>query len=105
MNRVRHSLLALTAAVAALLATLFVATATLASSLPGQEGFGVAMSSEIPCESQTAICTTDCAVLCQALMVQPPMMDQPASPRTTTYRVRPAVLRSLSVEAEDPPPR
>lgn len=105
MNRFRHSLLALTAAVAALLATFFVATATLASSLPGQEGHGVAMSSEIPCEPEAAICATDCAVLCQALMAPPPMMDQPISHRTTAYRVRPALLRSLSVEAEDPPPR
>ena len=105
MNRLRHSLFALTAGAVALLATFFVATATLASSLPHQKGHDVAMSSGMPCESEATDCAPDCAVLCQALLVQPPMIYRPMNHITTTYRVRTAVLGSLSVEAEDPPPR
>lgn len=105
MNRFRHSLLALTAAAVALLATFFVATATLASNPPRQEKHDVAMSSEMPCEPEATICATDCAVLCQALVVQPPMFDQPVPHFRATYRVRTAVLDSFSVEAEVPPPR
>ena len=105
MNCLRHNLLALTAGVVALLATFFVATATLASSPPHQVGHDVAMSSDMPCEPEATVCAPDCAVLCQALVMQPPMTDHIASHFRATYRVRTAVLGSLSVEAEDPPPR
>ena len=105
MNRLRHSLFALTAGVVALLATFFVATAPLASSPPHREGHDVAMSSKMPCEPEATVCAPDCAVLCQALVVQPPVIDQRLGHFRTTYGVRTAVLGSLSVEADDPPPR
>lgn len=105
MNRLCHSLFALTAGVAALLATFLVATATLASSPPHQEGPDIAMSAEMPCEPEATVCAPDCAVICQALVLQPPMFDHIASHFRATYRVRTAVLGSLSVEAVDPPPR
>ena len=105
MNRLRRSLLALTAGVVALLGTLFVATATLASSPPHQVGHDGAMWSEMPCAPEATVCAPDCAVLCQALVVLPPMIDQRVGHFRTTYRVRTVVLGSLSVEAEDPPPR
>ena len=105
MNCLRHNLLALTAGVVALLATFFVATATLASSPPHQVGHNVAMSQEMPCGPKATVCAPDCAVLCQALVVMPPMIDQRVGHSRTTYRVRTAALGSLIVEAEDPPPR
>lgn len=105
MNCVRHSLLALTAGIVALLATIFVTTATLASSPPHQGGPAKAMSAEMPCEPEVTACAPDCAVLCQALMVQPPKIDRRVGHFRATYRVRTTVLGSLSVEAEDPPPR
>lgn len=104
MTRLRHSMLALTSGVVALLATFFVATATLASNPPRQVGHDAAMSSEMPCEPE-ATCAPDCAVLCQALVMQPPMIDQRVGHSRATYRVRTTVLGSLTVEAEDPPPR
>ena len=105
MNCLRHSLLALTAGVVALLAMLFVATATLAASPPPQMGHDVAVASGMPCEPEGAACAPDCAVLCQALMVQPPMIDHREGHFGATYSIRTTVLGSLSVEAEDPPPR
>ena len=105
MNRLRHSLLALTAGIVALLATFFVATATLASSPPHQVGHDVAMSGGMSCDPEATVCAPDCAVLCQALVVQPPMIDQRVGHFRATYRVLTTVLGSLSVEAVDPPPR
>lgn len=105
MNCLRHSLLALTSGVVSLLATFFVTTATLASSPPSGMGHDVAMSSGMPCEPEATVCAPDCAVLCHALVMQPPMIDQRGNHSTATYRVRTTVLGSLSVEAEDPPPR
>lgn len=104
MNRLRHSLLALTAGVVALLATFFVATATLASS-PPQVKRDVAMSAGIPCEPEATVCAPDCAVRCQALVIQPPMVERLVGHFRATYRVLTTVLGSLSVGAEDPPPR
>lgn len=105
MNRFRHSLLALTSAAFALLSMLLVATAATASSPPGHEVAGMVMSSDMPCEPEQAVCATDCAVLCQLLLVQAPIIDQPAVHSRATYRLRATALGSLSVEAEDPPPR
>lgn len=105
MNRLRHSLIALTAGVVALLVTFFVATATLAFSPPHQVGHHVAISPEMPCEPEATLCAPDCAVLCEALTLQPPLINQPLNPRTTPYSVCPTGLRSPSLEAEDPPPR
>lgn len=63
------------------------------------------MASGMPCEPEATVCEPDCAVLCQALVPQPPMIEHRVGQFGATYRIQTTVLGSLNVEAEDPPPR
>lgn len=104
MGRFRTSLVALSSAAMALFSVLFVATAALAVSSVDAAPH-VAMSSDMPCDQERASCSTDCAVLCHALVMKPPMVEGPLGHTRPTYSVMQTVLTSFGVEAEDPPPR
>lgn len=108
MNRpLRHNLVALTSAVIALMAMLFAVSATVAVAAPGP-GPGMAamnQSGDRPCDRGGPACADDCAVLCHGLLAGPPPLAPPVFHRGPIRQQRAAALRSLSVEAEDPPPR
>lgn len=108
MNRLfRHTLIAPASALIALMALLFLASATMAvaapMSAPGMAPLG--QSRDMPCEKGKPACASDCAVLCYGLLVEPPVVAPPITHPRQIYRPQAITLRSLSVEAEDPPPR
>lgn len=105
MNRFRRRAFAAISATIALLSMLVVATAAMASGPPTSQPNVMEMSVDMPCEGEDAVCSVDCAIFCQVLVVLAPVVDQPPRHLGTAYRVGETVLGSLSVEADDPPPR
>lgn len=105
MNRFRRRAFAAISATIALLSMLVVATAAMASGPLTSQPIVMDMSADMPCEPEGAVCSVDCAIFCQVLVVQAPVVDQPPRHLGTAYRVGETVLGSLSVEADDPPPR
>lgn len=111
MSRFRPSLIALTSATLALLSMLFVATAALASgptrpATATEMSASMEMSADRSCgQEKAAICSTDCAVLCHVLAVPSPSVAKPMGHARVTYQIGSTTLASMSVEAEDPPPR
>ena len=106
MDRLRRHLTAFISVLAALMAMLFVATTALAAPPPLSAAvLPMQMSSNAPCDSDKAVCSSDCAVLCHVLVVPSPVVSKPLGRATITYSIGDATLRSLSPEAEDPPPR
>ena len=105
MNRFRRRAFAAISASIALVSMLVVATAAMASGPPMSRPIAVEMSADMPCEPEAAVCSVDCAIFCQLLVVQAPVVDQPPRNSGTAYRTGETVLGSLSVEADDPPPR
>ena len=111
----RHALGPLTAAILAVLATLFVSTASMASAVPIGAGPNGAAPAPMAMADDGAPCDGDshhdpcnpqaCLVFCQALI---PQAAAPAAPNLSApvrYIRRDTRLARLSVEADDPPPR
>lgn len=60
----------------------------------------------MPCEDTgKAVCAPHCAVLCQALIVEPLTLTLPVVRSPQTYRYSETQLTPIKPEAEDPPPR
>lgn len=105
MSRFRHRAFAAISASIALLSMLFVATAAMASGPSPSRPMVMEMSADMPCEPEGAACSVDCAIFCQILAAPAPGVDPPQGHPGTAYRTGETVLGSLSVEADDPPPR
>lgn len=117
MKGLRQSIRAFVIAMAAALAVLFVTTAALAHGVVPDAPMmmsGDGMSAAAPCDDMeggaggdrgATICMQRCAVLCQALLVEPIAVSMVAAPMGTrrpgaSFAVKPAIP-----DAEDPPPR
>lgn len=105
MNRFRRRAFAAISATIALVAMLVVATSAMASGPLTSQPIVMDTSADRPCEPEGAVCSVDCAIFCQVLVVQAPVVDQPPRHTGTAYRIGETVLGSLSVETADPPPR
>ena len=110
MNGLRHSTRAFASAFVALLAMLMVSTVVLAAeATPGSMTATMTMSGTdepIPCEDTgKPVCAPHCAVLCQAMIVEPMALSLPVVGVPQTYRYSETPLTPIQPEAEDPPPR
>ena len=110
MNGLRHSARACASAFVALLAMLMVSTvAVAAEAAPDSMTMAMAMSGTdqtMPCQDTgKAVCAPHCAVLCQALIVEPMTLVPPVVRSPQTYRYSETPLTPIQPEAEDPPPR
>lgn len=105
MNRFRRRAFAAISAAIALVSMLVVATATMASGPPASHPVVMEMPGDMPCEPEGMDCSIDCAIFCQVLVVQAPVVDPPPRHSGTPYRIGETVLGSLIVEMDDPPPR
>lgn len=110
MNGLRHSARACASAFVALLAMLMVSTVALAAEAAPASMSAMKTMSEtgqpMPCEDTgKAVCAPHCAVLCQALIVEPMTLAPPVVRSPQAYRYSETPLTPIQPEAEDPPPR
>ena len=109
MSFLRHDLFPLTAALLAVLAVLFVSTASMACEAPvDQRMASMSMNDDgDPCEQKTVTvsCQKACLVFCQSLIPQPGSSKQARVYMSVRYPSLDARHADFNVEADDPPPR
>ena len=121
MKGLRQSIRAFVVAMFAALTVLFVTAAAMAHDIVPEGPMilsGTGVSAAAPCDDmdrtdegeigrdEDAIsCMPGCAVLCQALLVEPTAVSAVAARRAMRRWEPPLALKPETVDAEDPPPR
>lgn len=109
MRGLRQNLQAFVIAALAVAAALFLTTAAIAHDFHPAEH--VAMTGDgtpdpPPCDDEGKVdCMRDCAVLCQALLVEPVTVAAAVRPAKARYSRSRIGLEPVILDAEDPPPR
>ena len=109
MRGLRQSPQAFVIAALAVVATLFLTTAAMAHDVRPPEQMamtGTGMPGQPPCDDVGKVdCLPHCAVLCQALLVEPVTVAAAVSPAKARYAWSQVGLEPVDLDTEDPPPR